>query len=137
MLVWKSERVGDGLLGLAARRYEIRAQRLHVAALVPGSALQDRRAAVPVPWCAEAGERLRDHWRLQRRLRPRLAAVGRHHHLGDPAGGRIGDAGDLVEAWTFERHPVRRAGDEGLDLVEEVEPVRLLVRKQLRVGAGL
>src|SRR5262245_21070898 len=62
--------------GLAAMRDDLRPRRLHVAAFVPGAALQDRGAAVPAPGHAEARERLRQHWLLQRRLGPALAAVG-------------------------------------------------------------
>src|SRR5450432_3118518 len=43
------------LCGLAPPRHELFAGRLHVAALVPGAALQDRRSAVPSPRHAEAG----------------------------------------------------------------------------------
>src|ERR1700704_5295673 len=55
---------------LAARGDEVGAQRLEIAALVPGAALQNRRPAVPAPGHAEARERLGQYWVLERRLRP-------------------------------------------------------------------
>src|SRR4051794_32935769 len=42
VLVGERERVRHRRLGLAARRHEVGAQRLHVAGLVPGTALQNR-----------------------------------------------------------------------------------------------
>src|SRR5580704_8256667 len=69
--------------GLPARRHELLAGRLHGAALVPGAALQDRWPAVPAPRHRETGEGLRQPRLHQRRLGPALAAVRRHHDLGD------------------------------------------------------
>ena len=92
-----------------------------VAGLVPGAALQHDRLAVPAPGHAEAGQRLGQHRRIERGFRPALAAVGRDHHLRDPAIARIGEAGNLVEARSLERQPGRRVGDEGLDLHREEE----------------
>src|SRR5438874_9518328 len=89
---------------LAARGDNLGARRLHVARVVPGATLQHRRPAVPLPRDAKAGEALREHRLLQRRLGPAFAAVGRHHHLGDASIARIGDAGDFVEARPL--HPV-------------------------------
>src|ERR1700722_16593506 len=103
-----------GLRSLAAQRHELFPGRLHVAGLVPGPALQDRRPAVPPPRHAEAGEGLGQPRLLERRLRPALAAVRRHHHLGDAAGAGIGDAGNLVDAGLLELEAGRRVGDEGL-----------------------
>ncbi len=137
MLVREAERVLHRLLGLAALRDELGAQRLRVAGLVPGAALQHRGAAVPAPRHAEAGERLGQHRRLQRRLRPALAAVRRDHDLGDTAGPRIGDAGNLVVAGLLQGMAEGRVGDEGLHLLQEIEPVGLSVRQDLRVGARL
>src|SRR5256885_1598647 len=116
VLVREPQHVRD-LLGLAALGHELGAGRLHVAGLVPGAALQYRRTAVPPPWHAEPRESLGEHRRLQRRLRPAPAAIGRNHHLGNPAVARVGDAGDLVVSGPLQRQPRRRMGDEGLDLL--------------------
>src|SRR5215510_9498050 len=83
VLVGEGEGARDRLLGLPACRYEFGAQRLHVAALVPGAALQDDRLAVPAPRHAEARERLGVDGVLQRRQAPAFSAVGRDHDLGD------------------------------------------------------
>src|ERR1051325_2521985 len=84
-------------LQLAPRRDEFGPGRLRIARIVPGAALQHRRAAVPIPRHAESCERLALHRRRQGRFAPALAAVGRNHDLDDPAGPGIGNAGDLVE----------------------------------------
>src|SRR5258706_1726990 len=75
VLVREGQHVRD-LLGLAALGHELGAGRLHVAALVPGAALQYGRAAVPAPGHAEPGKGLGERRRLKRRLCPTLAAVG-------------------------------------------------------------
>src|SRR4051794_30341559 len=90
VLVGEAERVCDWLLRLSARGDELGAQRLHVAAFVPGAALQHHGLAVPAPWHAEAREGLGLHRLLQRRLSPAFSAVGRNHDLGDAAVARIG-----------------------------------------------
>src|SRR2546429_676983 len=59
VLVGEAQRVGDWLVGLSPRRHELGPQRLHVAAFVPGAALQHDRLAIPAPRHAEARERLR------------------------------------------------------------------------------
>src|SRR5260370_1389448 len=79
--------------GLPALGDEIRPQRLRIAGLVPGAALQDDRLAVPPPGHAEAGIGLGIDRPLQGSFAPALAAVGRAHDLADAAGARIGDAG--------------------------------------------
>src|SRR5215831_15808294 len=84
-------------LGLAALGEHLGAGRLHIAGLVPGPALQHDRLAVPAPGRTEPGERLAQHRCVERGLGPALAAVGRHHDLGDPSVARIGEAGNLVE----------------------------------------
>src|SRR5262245_50490939 len=61
VLVGEHQRVGDWLLGLAAQRDELLAQRLSVAGLIPRSALQHGGLAVPAPRHLEAHERLRMH----------------------------------------------------------------------------
>src|SRR6267378_6575248 len=127
VLVREPEHVRD-LLGLAALGHELSAGRLHVAGLVPGAALQYGRTAVPPPGHTEPRESLREHRSLQRRLRPTLAAVGRNHHPGNPAVARIGDAGDLVVSGPLQRQSRRRMSDEGLHLLQEVEPVRFSAR---------
>src|SRR5262245_43779536 len=76
VLVGEGERRGDRVLGLAALRDELGAQRLRGAGLVPGAAQDRGRLAVPLPRHDEAGERLRRDRALQRRLTPTLAAVG-------------------------------------------------------------
>src|SRR5262249_15089913 len=136
VLVGERERIRR-LLRLAALSDEFGAQRLHVAAFVPRTALQDHRTAVPVPGHAEAGERLWQHRLLQRRLAPALAAVGGHQHLRDPALARVGDARNLVEAWAFQRETERGMRDERFHLLQEVKAVSLATRQDLRVGAAL
>src|SRR3984957_12703700 len=121
----------------AAGGHEFGAGRLHIAGFIPCPALQRGGAAVPAPRQAETGERLAQHRLLKRRLRPALAAVGGAHDLVDPAGAGIGDAGNLVETGTPEHQAVRRAGDEGFDLLQEIEPVGFAVGQDLRVGARL
>src|ERR1700693_3214629 len=99
-------------LGLAAFGEHLAAGRLHIAGLVPGAALYNHRLAVPTPRRAEPGQRLAQHRRVERRLRPALAAVGRHHDLRDAPVARIGETGDLVEARpSLESQPRRGGGD--------------------------
>src|SRR5215470_11627584 len=66
-------------LGLAALCEHVGAGRLHIAGLVPGPALQHHRLAVPAPGQAEPGQRLGEHRRVECRLGPALAAIGRDH----------------------------------------------------------
>src|SRR5215467_2196618 len=106
---------------LTALRQDLGAGRLHVAGLVPGAALQHHRLAVPAPGHAEARQRLAQHRLLQRRLRPALAAVGGDHDPRDAAVAGIGEAGDLVEARSFQRQTGRGLRHERLDLLREVE----------------
>src|SRR5262245_24163967 len=82
MLTRKTRHWRD-VLGLAAMRHKLRARRLHVAALVPGAALQQGRSSIPAPRHAETGKSLGEHRLLQRRLRPGLATVGGNHDLRD------------------------------------------------------
>src|SRR5438270_627263 len=82
---------------------ELRARGLHQAGIVGGAALQLRRAAVPLPSGAEAGERLRQHRIVEHRRRPGLAAVGRDLDRPDGAVAGPGKAGDLVEAGSLEQ----------------------------------
>src|SRR5262249_57169304 len=123
-------------LGLAALGEERGAARLLIAGLVDGAALQDGGAAVPIPRHAEAGEGLAQHRRLQRRLRPALAAVGRDLDLADAAVAGIGEAGNLVEARRLHVQPGRGMGDERLHLLREVELPGFAVRTQDRVLLG-
>src|SRR5215472_7673904 len=116
-------------LELTALGDEFGSGRLHVAGIVPGAALQGRGPAVPMPGHAEAGEGLAEYRLRQTRLGPAFAAVGRYHDLGDPAGAGIGDAGDLVEPRPRQIQPRRRLGDERLDLLQQIELVRLAVRQ--------
>src|SRR6266850_3298108 len=94
----RKSRYGRDFRRLAAQGHDLSARWLRVAGLVPGAALEDRRAAIPVPGHAEPGESLAVHRFLQRRLRPALTTIGGHHDLRNPAVARIGDAGNLVEA---------------------------------------
>src|SRR5260370_1899701 len=121
-----------GFRGLAAQRHELLAGRLHVAGLVPGPALQDRRPAVPAPRHREPGEGLRQARLLQGRFGPTLAAVRGDQDLGDPPGARIGDAGYLVDARLLVGEAGRWRGDEGLHLLHEIELRILSVRKGVR-----
>src|SRR6266404_2439388 len=59
--------------------------------------------------------------RLQRRLRPALATVGRDLDFADAAIPGKGNAGDLVEAGPLHVQSRRRVSDEGFDLLGEVE----------------
>src|SRR5262249_16271487 len=98
VLVGEAQWVLHGLLRLAPRRHEFCAQRLGVAALVPGAALQHGRLPVPAPGHHEAGERFGIDRTLQRGFAPALATVGRDHDPRDASGTGIGHAGDGVEA---------------------------------------
>src|SRR6266550_9522332 len=101
---------GRGSFALAARGDELRARWLHVAGFVPGAALQSRRTAVPLPRQSEARKRFAQHRLLQRRLRPALAAVGRHHDFGNSTVARIGDARNLIEPRPLQRQSRRWMG---------------------------
>src|SRR5689334_10760932 len=69
----------------AAHGDQLVSRRLDVAGLVDRPALQARRFAVPHPGEAEPGPGNRQHRRLQRRQRPRRAAVSRDFDLEDAA----------------------------------------------------
>src|SRR5262245_48082327 len=88
---------------LTALGGDLRTRRLCIAGLIPGTALQHDRLAVPAPRHAKAGERFAQHRLLQRRLRPALAAIGRDHDARDAAVAGIGEARDLIEARALER----------------------------------
>src|SRR5712691_8538446 len=137
VLVGERENICNRLLGLAPNGHELGASRLRVACLVPSAALQDCGTAIPAPGRAEPGKSLRVHRLLERRLRPRLPAVGRNHDPRDAAVARIGDAGNLVVARPVHFVPERRVGDRGFDFLHEVEPVRFSVRQELRIGSAL
>jgi len=107
------------------------------AGFIEGSALQHRGPAVPAPRHAEARERLWQYRLLQCRLRPAFSSIGRNHDLGDAAGTRIGDAGNLVVTRLLQHVSVRRCRDEGLDLLQEIEAVGFPVRQDLRISARL
>src|SRR5215472_11722420 len=85
-------------LGRAALGEHLLAGGLYVAGLVPGAALQHHRLPVPAPGQTEAGQRLGQDRRVERRLRPALAAVGRDQDLLDAAIAGISKAGNLVHA---------------------------------------
>src|ERR1700675_1260540 len=70
MLVGEGQSIGQRLPRLPPRRDEFGAQRLDVAGLVPGAALQNRRLAIPAPRHVEAGERLVVDRPLQRGFAP-------------------------------------------------------------------
>src|SRR5579872_7415584 len=103
----------------AAHRDELGAGRLHIPRFVPCAALQRRRTTIPAPRHAKAREGLAQDRLLKRRLRPAFSAVSRNHHLLDPPGAGIGDAGNLVDTGPLQRHAVGRIGDEGFDLLQE------------------
>src|ERR1700730_12466421 len=107
--------------GRAALGDECFSRRLHVAGLVRRTALQDRCATIPVPRNAEASECFAQNRRLQRRLCPALATVGRDLDFADAAIAGKGYAGDLVEAGPLHVQSWRRVSDEGFDLLGEVE----------------
>src|SRR4030095_16891199 len=125
VVLTREARYRANLRSFATRGHDLGAGQLHVAGLVPRAALQDRRAAIPVPGHPEPGESLAMHRFLQRCLSPALAAISRHHDLRNPAVARIGDAGTLVEAGLFQRQPRRRVRDERFDLLQEIELIRL------------
>src|SRR5215831_11290577 len=112
---------------------ECLSRRLHVAGLVCRTALQSRGAPIPVPWNTEASECFAQNRRLQRRLRPALAAVARDLDLADTAIPGKGNAGDLVEAGPLHVQSRRRVRDEGFDLLGKVELPSFPVRSQDRV----
>src|SRR5215471_6178942 len=85
-------------LGRAALGEHLLARRLYVAGLIPSAALQHHRLTVPAPGQTEAGERLGQDRRVERSLRPALAAVGRDHDLRDASVAGICKAGNLVNA---------------------------------------
>src|SRR5262245_56639798 len=59
VLTRERRRIGHRHLRLTTTRDDLGAGRLHVARLVPRAALEHRGSAVPLPWQAEARERLR------------------------------------------------------------------------------
>src|ERR1700730_9778113 len=89
--------------GFAARRHQLGSGRLSVAGRVPRPTLQYCGAAVPAPRRAEPSERLTKHRLLKRRLRPALAAVGRHHDFFNAAVARIRNAGNFIESRSIHR----------------------------------
>src|SRR5215471_1748642 len=122
---------------VAAQRDELRAGRLDVTSLVGGAALQHRGAAVPLPCHTEPRRSLRQHWLLQRRLAPALAAVGRYLNLGNLAVARPGEARNLIKARPTHRQPWRRMGDDRLRLQWEYELQRFPGWQQDGVLGGL
>src|SRR6266536_2219489 len=136
VLVREAEDPRD-LLGFSALGDELCAGRLHVAGFVRRAALQYRRSAVPAPGHAEPGEGLGEYRRLQCGFSPALAAVCGDYYLRYPSVARIRDTRDFVEARPSQGETRRRMRDEGLHLLQEIEPERFAVRQDLRVGAGL
>src|SRR5215831_5278945 len=136
VLIREGEWSGERLPGLAPRRDEFGTQGLHIAGLIPGAALQDRRLAVPAPRHLEAGEGLVVDRLLQCGLAPALAAVGRNRDLGNAAGARISNTRDGIETRFPESVAERGVGDEALHLHQEVEPPRLAARQNLRIVLG-
>src|SRR5258706_7017156 len=134
MLAWEIQH-GRRFRGLAAQRHELFPRRLHRAALVPSAALQHCRTTAPAPRHAEARKGFGQNRILQRRLYPALAAIGGDQNLLDTSGARIGDAGNLVIARLLQDQTRRRRGDEGFYLLQEIEPLRLSVGQDLRIGA--
>src|SRR2546430_12569856 len=122
--------------GRAALGNECFSRRLHVAGFVRRTALQDRSATIPVPRNTEASECFAQNRRLQRRLRPALATVGRDLDFADAAIPGKGNAGDLVEAGPLHVQSRRRVSDEGFDLLAEAELPRFSVRPYDRVLLG-
>src|SRR5262249_8515384 len=59
---------------------------LDVPLLIGGAALQQHGTPIPIPGQSESTHRQREHWSLQRRFGPALAAVCRDHHLSDATG---------------------------------------------------
>src|SRR5688572_20119799 len=92
--------IGVIVAGVTALRDHGVACPLHIAGIVGAAALQDRRPPVPSPWHVEAHRRLGQDLRLDRRLRPALAAVGRDLDLAHDAAAAPGpgQAWDLVVA---------------------------------------
>src|SRR5262245_28203450 len=91
---------------LVAKRYTCR---LHHAGVVGGTALQDRRTAIPLPGGAEAHGRLRQVRVLHCGQCPALAAIGRDLDLADPTIAGPGQPGDFVESGSLQQEPRRRA----------------------------
>src|SRR5438046_146547 len=82
VLIGEPERVRHRFLGLAPRGHKVLPQRLRVAGLVPGAALQHGGLAVPAPWHVEARECLRMHRSRKPGGAPAFAAAGGTHTLG-------------------------------------------------------
>src|SRR6476659_3017271 len=89
----------------AAHRAQLVDLRLHVAGVVHGARLQDRRAAVPHPVDVEAREALRQHRRFQSRRAPVAPAVERDIHAFHPAAAGPREPRDVVEALVQQRLP--------------------------------
>src|SRR5438477_1218013 len=123
-------------LQLPALGDKLGAGRLHVANLVPGAALQSCGAPVPAPGHTKAGERLTQHRLLQCSLCPAAPAIGRKHDFCDPAGAGVCDSGDFVEPGLLQGQTRRGLSDERLDLLQQIELVRLAVRQNRRIGFG-
>src|SRR5215831_18858494 len=109
------------IAAVAAQLDELCAAWLHVAGLVGRTALQHRRSAVPLPRHAEAGHGFRQHWLLQRRETPALAAVGGHLDFGDFAVARPREARNFVKARPAHREPGRRMSDDRFALKRKHE----------------
>src|SRR6185437_10398291 len=111
--------------------------RLHIARLVDRTALDHGRLPVPLPRQAEAGQRARQHWLLQRRFLPVLAAVDRDIDTLDLAMPAPGDARYLVETLFLELLSARRPRDDGFRLHVKGEFTGRAVRHQVGIFRGL
>src|SRR5688572_14245666 len=102
----------------AADFAQLAVRRLDVAGLVDDTALQQSRAAVPLPVDAKPRECLRVHGSLQARGSPVAAAVGGNVDAPDLAASRPGQAGDLVESAIEDHLSAGRRGDDALRLLD-------------------
>lgn len=73
----------------------------------------------------------------QRRVGPRLAAVGRDFDFGDLAGARPGQSRDVVQARTAHVHHPGRVSDHRFDAHGEAKLQNLAIGEDVRVFAGL
>src|SRR6516162_9868262 len=80
------------------------------------SANQSRKPRTHVGNCESSKRRT-----LQRSLAPTLPTVGGDQHFGDASVARIGDACDFHVSGRLGPDSRRRAGDERLDLLHEIE----------------
>src|SRR5215469_903177 len=122
MMIFEGKNRRSGI-ELPAGGDKFRARRLEGTMVVPGAALQNDGTAIPAPWHAKAGESVARNRLLQSGFTPAFATIGGNHHLCDFSLAGIGNPGNLIEAGLLQIPAWRWPGDEGFDLVQEIEVV--------------